>query len=468
MHFLRGLLFAVMAFAAVIGLAQEEEVRTVGALYGEHDGYTLMRTQNNRFVFLLNDQGERVHQWYVDVGGSDAFLMENGDLVITAPRVNPIEENDFASVFPWVSGYGRIMRFDWDGELLWEYEFDRPDYRVHHGINVRPNGNILFIAWHYKTPEEAMQAGREPEGLGDSGLWSEVFLEYDPNADEIVWEWHLWDHLIQDYDPDAENYGVVADHPELVNINYYDANPLIDDWIHVNAINYNPQLDQILVSAREFNEVWVIDRNTTTEEAAGESGHLLYRWGHPFTYGRGDFDDRQMFYQHDLQWIPEGYPGAGNIIAYSNRHTTEDAPEGAYSTVIEFTPPVNEDGTYTIEDGEPFAPLEPTWQFIADPPELVFSSLISGTQRLRNGNTLITVGGDGRLLEVTPDNEIIWEYVAPYVGLEIVPQGAEPDGRIFRARRYEADYPAFDGRDLTPMSTVEALGEATTSEEETE
>src|SRR5690606_21580021 len=111
--------------------------------------------QNNSFVFLLNDKGEQVHQWYVDVEGIDAFLMENGDLVISAPRVDPIAENDFASIFPWVASGGSVMRFNWDGELLWQYQFDRPNYRLHHGIFPRANGNVLMIAWEYKTLQEA-------------------------------------------------------------------------------------------------------------------------------------------------------------------------------------------------------------------------------------------------------------------------------------------------------------------------
>lgn len=456
---LHWLVLLILAFSSIVGVAQEED-RTVGTIQGEHSGYTMLRTQNNSFIFLLNDQGERVHQWYVDVEGWDAFLQENGDLIITAPRVNPIEENDFAAVFPWTHGVGRVMRFNWEGDLLWEYEFDRPDYRIHHGISVRPNGNIFLIAWHYKTPEEAIQAGRDPETIGE-GLWSEVFMEYDPSADEIIWEWHLWDHLIQDFDETKDNYGVVADHPELVNLNYYDANPLIDDWVHVNSIDYNPQLDQIMVSAREFNEAWIIDRNMTTEEAVGSAGHLLYRWGHPITYDRGDAEDRQMYYQHDVQWIPEGYPGAGNIIVFNNRHTTEDAPDGAYSSVAEFTPPLAEDGSYILEDGEAFAPAEPTWFYQSTPPEAMYSNVISGTQRLRNGNTLIIVGVQGRLLEVTPEGEIAWEYVAPYTSdFTIVSQSStDAQGRIFRVRRYESDYIGLEGRDLTPMSTIEALAE---------
>jgi hypothetical protein len=42
-----------------------------------------------------------------------------------------------------------------------------------------------------------------------------------------------------------------------------------------------------------------------------------------------------------------------------------------------------------------------------------YSSLVSSAQRLPNGNTLITEGVDGRIFEITRDNEIVWEYVNP-------------------------------------------------------
>ena len=43
-----------------------------------------------------------------------------------------------------------------------------------------------------------------------------------------------------------------------------------------------------------------------------------------------------------------------------------------------------------------------------------YSSYISSAQRLPNGNTLITEGSDGRLIEVTKEHEIVWEYINPY------------------------------------------------------
>ena len=48
----------------------------------------------------------------------------------------------------------------------------------------------------------------------------------------------------------------------------------------------------------------------------------------------------------------------------------------------------------------------PVWSF--------FSSFISSARRLPNGNTLINEGMNGRIFQVTPAGEIVWEYVNPY------------------------------------------------------
>ena len=69
--------------------------------------------------------------------------------------------------------------------------------------------------------------------------------------------------------------------------------------------------------------------------------------------------------------------------------------------------------------------------FIADH---FYSCYISSAQRLPNGNTLITEGSDGRLLEVTPDHEIVWEYISPYFGTHIT------TNMVYRAYRYPYDY----------------------------
>ena len=86
----------------------------------------------------------------------------------------------------------------------------------------------------------------------------------------------MWDHLIQDTDPELPNYGVIAEHPELININYANVgsggNHPNGDWMHLNAIDYNAELDKNIFSSQRLNEFYIIDHSTTTEEAEGHAG----------------------------------------------------------------------------------------------------------------------------------------------------------------------------------------------------
>src|SRR5690606_18664083 len=150
--------------------------------------------------------------------------------------------------------------------------------------------NILLIAWEYKTEMQATQAGRDPSLPGPGYLYPDHIVEVQPDyvngGGEIVWQWHVWDHLVQDFDPTKDNYygpNGVAENPQLMNVNYVStfdegASPG-EDWTHANGIDYNAELDQIALSVREFNEIWIIDHSTTTAEAAGSTGGNSGRGG---------------------------------------------------------------------------------------------------------------------------------------------------------------------------------------------
>jgi Arylsulfotransferase (ASST) len=220
------------------------------------------------------------------------------------------------------------------------------------------------------------------------------------------------------------------------------------DMLHVNAIAYNPALDQIILSVPRLNEIWVIDHSTTTREAAGHSGgrsgkggDLVYRWGNPQTYGRGGPAQQMFGFQHNAKWIEAGLPGAGHMSVFSNR-----TPDGdkTYTKVYEFAPPVDRNGHYTLPADGPYGPAEPVWTYSA--PDFS-ATYISGAQRLENGNTLITSGPQGRFFEVTPAGKIVWEYWSPFSGKG----GGGPNGSanpfsVFRATKIPLDHPALAGR----------------------
>ncbi|MEZ6061945.1 MAG: aryl-sulfate sulfotransferase [Planctomycetaceae bacterium] len=205
------------------------------------------------------------------------------------------------------------------------------------------------------------------------------------------------------------------------------------DWMHVNSVAYNPRLDQIMISVHEFSEVWILDHSTTTDEAAshsggksGKGGDLLYRWGNPRAYRSGTNTDQQLFAQHCAHWIADGLPGAGNMLVFNNGG---NRPDGTYSSADEVVLPLADDGTYEKEEYVAFEPFQAEWRFGSkDTPEF-FSMLISGCQRLPNGNTFICSGTQAVLFEVTPDGDVVWVYKHPGAGFGFGPGGP---GSMFR------------------------------------
>ena len=470
---------APQLFFALSDNSQEVKVGVVRNSAQAFDGLTLITSINSTSTYLIDNQSRIVNQWITDAPGLSAYLLDNGHLLRTGTSDNNHD-------LPFHSGgeSGRIQEFTWDGSLIWDFEYASSDYLLHHGIAPLPNGNILMIAWERKTAEEAIKAGRVQKIHEESDVWSDKIIEVKPTgptSGEIVWEWHVWDHLIQDYNSIQPNYGDVIDHPELINLNYINGNNETSsadlehlrslgyisgssnfrslsaepDWTHINAISYNPQLDQIAISVREFNEIWIIDHSTSTWEAAGHSGgrrgkggDLLYRWGNPMAYNSGKMRDQQLFAQHDVRWIEPGTKGEGNLLIFNNGR----GRPGNYSSIDEIKLPLDPEGNYLKEIGKVFKPEKAYWVYTAPVPTDFYVSYLSGTQRLPNGNTLICDGMSGIIFEVTYDREdVVWSYIIPIGDQESL------DSTTFGYRvgiltihRYARDFSGFAGRELIP------------------
>jgi formylglycine-generating enzyme required for sulfatase activity len=415
------------------------------------NGYTLLAPKHNTVTYLIDNEGRVVNQWKSNYEpGQSAYLLPNGHLL----RAGMVR-------VPGGTGGGeggRIEEIDWDGRLVWAFDHATREHQLHHDIKPMPNGHVLALMVERKSREEAVAAGFDPNQLQEDYLVPDAVVEIEPTpprGGRIVWEWHVWDHLVRGADPAA--------HPELVDPRGTGRN-IRPFWNHMNSLDYNPALDQIVLSVRGNNEIWIIDHSTTKAEAAGHTGgrsgkggDLLYRWGNPTAYQRGTASDRQLIQQHDALWIPDGSPGAGHITIFNNGY------ERGWSSIEEIVPPVDAGGRYFLAAGSAYGPEKPTWRYEAVNRTDFFSSEISGALRLPNGNTLVCAGVVGNLFEVTPAGETVWQYVNPVVRGGILAQGEVP-GRdvrghlfnaVFKVHRYAPDYPGLRGRDLSPKGVIE-------------
>lgn len=440
---------AVMAWMVYSqgGMAQDQTVGLFLNSPQSYDGYTLFT--NSTDTYLIDNCGFMVHQWESEYRpGLAVYLLADGSILRTGRA---------AGVFNGGGAGGVFEKIDWDGNVVWSYVLSNDERQAHHDIAPLPNGNFLALVWTDFPSEDVIAAGR----TASQGMWMEQIVEIEmvgSDEIEIVWEWNLQDHLVQDGKPDFANFGSVSASVGKMDLNYIPEDTgLNPDWAHLNSIDYNEELDQIIVSSKNMNEVWIIDHSTTTAEAktstggnAGRGGDFLYRYGNPQLYDRGGPDDQVLFGQHNAEWISAGLPNAGTISVFNNGY------EAGRSQLVRWTPP-RQGFQYVIEgESASYGPADFDWSYES---EVVYSQRLSSAQFLPNGNVLACVGGDGRFVEVTPDRSVVWDYKNPIrsTGFPVIQGQSATSTTTFRCLRYGRDYPAFEGRDLDPIIRLELV-----------
>lgn len=379
-----------------------------------YDGYVLINDAGANSVYLMDKMATVLHEWPLNNQriGNDAYLLDNGQLLAN------LEIDGTTIGFGGVGG--KLSLLDKDGNAEWEFPYATDDYILHHDATSLPNGNIISIVWDRKSVEEGTAAGYSLE----MEVFPERIIEVNPATDEIVWEWHSWDHLIQDHDMSKDNFGVVADNPQRIDLNF---NPREDgDVMHANGITYDPVNDLIFLSVNFYHEVWVIDHSTTTEQAAdtsggnhGKGGDLIYRFGNPMAYD--NTMGERLFYNNHFPNLLSG-EDAGSMLIFANGTGLDQ------STVYELKIPEIFDLQAGV-DNEP----EVVWSF-TDPD--LYSEKVSGAVKLPNGNVMITEGDFG-VWEVTEAGEVVWKYSTP--------------GFYWRAYHYDKEDPEIISLDLNPQ-----------------
>lgn len=276
-------------------------------------------------------------------------------------------------------------------ELDWESNavWSYANPMVHHDFVRMDQGDTLVIVYEEMPAELAGQVRGGRHAAGGSETMFGDTVKRLAPDGSVVSEWRSWLAL----DPVEDAICPLEGRHQ---------------WTHQNALNLTSEGDY-LVSFRQIDTLGIVDP---------ASGEFRWKWG-----------PGQISHQHHPTQLNNGH-----VLFFDNGPHRGGA---TFSRVIEIDPV-----TEKIE-----------WEYRGDPPISFYSFHISGAERQPNGNTLICEGAPGRIFEVTPDHEIVWEYVNPHQaeprpGAAISPNGAP--NSVFRAHRYAPDHAALVGKDLTP------------------
>jgi len=437
---------------------------TIGTITYEQsaqEGYTFFSPFSSTKAFMVDNCGNLINEW--DRGtrpGLSAYFLDNGLMLRTFKA-------DKNGPFTSASNAGGLELVDWNNNTVWSYEINTEDHISHHDAVMMPNGNLLVLTWKLVYEEDLIAWGRDPQEIAqEKYMWSERIMEIKPlGADdaEVVWQWNIYDHYVQDFDSTKANYGVVNSHPELFDLNLPELNSSNSnstrDWNHFNAIDYNPELDQILISVRNSDEIWILDHSTTTEEAAGhqggtygKGGDILFRWGNASAYKTAEVSDQKLFGQHGVHWITEG-SDLGKIMIYNNGN---GRPGPDFSQIDVLEPAQQEPGFYIQNPGLPNGPTNAITIYGSESGEDFYSPYLSNAQSLPNGNTLINAGSPGTIFEINEERKVVWEYIIPLFGDFPATQGQNINNNSnFRAYKYASTYSGFDDITIVTGEPIE-------------
>lgn len=361
-----------------------------------------------------------------------------------------------------------LIEIDYDGNIVWEFdhleEINDPGHdhrfmaRQHHdyqregnpvgyyvpGMDAEPlKGNTLILC--HQTIHNPV--------ISDKKLLDDMMIEVDWEGN-ILWKWSASEHF------DELGFDEAAKNVLFRDPNMRSADGGTGDYLHINCMSYlgpNKWYDQgderfkpdnIIFDCREANILAILDKDT---------GKIVWRIGPDFNATPELRKLGWIIGQHHFHMIPKGLPGEGNLLVFDNGGWAGYGvpnPSSAigiknahrdYSRVLEFNP-------VTLEVVWKLTPKELGHAIPMDASKF-YSPYVSSAQRLPNGNTLIDEGSDGRVIEVTPEHEIVWEWISPYYSHN---EKGPKNNMIYRAYRYPYSYVPQEPRPVeVPIERIE-------------
>lgn len=327
-------------------------------------GLTLYTSGHEARAMLIDMDGALVHDWhrpYRDIWDATAAVRSPvPETQIYFRKARAFPNGNLLAVYdgvgdsPW--GYGMVM-LDRDSNVIWK-NLDR----FHHSFAVAGDGHVYGLTHHFRHDA--------PEGTEHfpSPVLDDYLVIVSP-AGETLKQISLLDAL------NRSEYRRL-----LWNIAYYS----LEDPLHTN-------------------DVEVLDRDAAARlqakvpQAAAGQVLLSFRELAGGTLALLDVEQEEIVWALRGPWLSQHDPDIlenGNILLFDNHGHFGAAGR---SRIVEVDP-----GTGRI-----------AWTYAGDAERPFESRLRAAQEPLDNGNVLITESDGGRLLEVTPAGEIVWEFVNP-------------------------------------------------------
>ncbi len=416
-------LFALMAFAAGAG---PSVFPTGTTRYDPQraDNSFILFTGGDHIARLIDMNGHVVRQWQ-DAGYHSTLIDpavnggKTGQVLVTLETV----AGEGTDLLPGLAGRRvakTVGELDWDGNVVWRFGDQAPGGVAlqHHDWARLANGHTLLLA----------NQVRAIDGFKLSRLLDDVIYEADEQG-KIVWRWAAADH-VQEFGFTPEQLALLraTDNPDYLHLNNLKVVGA-NRWFDAGDSRFAP--DNLIIDSRNANFIAIIDKKT---------GAVVWRLGPNYpAIARGPEGRKtprpvdQIAGQHDAHIIAKGLPGAGNLLVFDNQGTS-----GYPSVPLPFT------GGSRVLEIDPVK-QQVVWQYTGEssggPGWSFRSTHIRAARRLPNGNTFIDEGQHGRLFQVTPDGDIVWEYVNPYPRID---QGSGSGRAIVNRQLYRAQPVPYD------------------------
>ncbi|NIM91822.1 MAG: hypothetical protein GTO17_12845 [Candidatus Aminicenantes bacterium] len=338
-----------------------KDIQKSGVIRYDHrraySGINLFNSRNLSRAYLMDMQGRILHTWEAKINEDDSWQ-----------HVELCEKGDLLAIVK----DRMLVRLDWNSNIRWYQHL-----RLHHDVAVAENGDIYTLV-------------REEESFSVSGYSIPILNEYVvvlSSEGEIKKKVSLFDIFKEEIRPgkfveirrwmnDSRNLKELERRRENNDFQFTSREP--QNVIHINTVEIlDRNIDKIgrkgnlLVCALKLDLVGIIDL---------ENQKLVWKWG-----------PGNLSQPHHPTFLENGH-----ILIFDN------GVERRYSRVVELDP----------------SRKKIVWEYQSDPPQQFYSVSRGSSQRLPNGNTLITDSDKGYVFEATFGGEIVWEFFNPEIRIE--------------------------------------------------